>query len=50
MVRKKRGKGGLKGIKLDISKAYNQVEWSFILTILRLLVFHRFLFIRLNNA
>ena len=43
MVRKKRGKRGLIELKLDMSKAYDKVEWPFILIVLHLFGFSKVL-------
>ena len=34
-LKRKQGKGGLLGIKIDMSKAYDRVEWSFVFQVLR---------------
>jgi hypothetical protein len=39
-INSKRGRGGLMGVKIDMEKAFVQMEWSFILTILSTLGFH----------
>jgi hypothetical protein len=40
IMKYKRGKGGLMALKLDIEKAFDSLEWSFLLKILELLGFH----------
>jgi len=38
-IKKKNGKTGLMTVKLDIKKAYDKMEWNFLLAILRKLGF-----------
>ena len=37
--KKKKGKGSLMMLKIDIAKAFDKVEWSFLLQVLKLLIF-----------
>jgi hypothetical protein len=39
-VNSKRGRGGLMAIKIDMEKAFDRMEWTFILAILSKLGFH----------
>jgi hypothetical protein len=39
-MKKKRGNGGLMALKLDMEKAFDSMEWNFLLKILELLGFH----------
>ena len=36
LLTRKKGRGCLIGVKLDMSKAYDKVEWPFVLRILKL--------------
>ena len=40
VINSKKGRGGLRAIKIDMEKAFDRMEWSFILTILNKLGFH----------
>jgi hypothetical protein len=40
VINSKNGRGGLMGIKIDMEKAFDPMEWSFILAILSKLGFH----------
>jgi hypothetical protein len=39
-MKQKKGNGGLLALKLDMEKAFNSMEWDFLLKILSLLGFH----------
>ena len=40
-IRKKRGKGGWMAMKVDLKKAYDKMNWSFIGSVLRAFGFHQ---------
>ena len=40
VINSKKGRGGLMAIKIDMEKAFDHMEWSFILAILNKLAFH----------
>lgn len=39
MLERKKGRGGLMAVKVDIEKAYDKVDWKFLLEILKWGVF-----------
>ena len=39
VLKKKKGRGGLLGIKIDMAKAYDCMEWPFIIRVLKTMSF-----------
>jgi len=39
-LKSKRGRGGLMAVKIDMEKAFDRMEWDFLLTIMLKLGFH----------